>query len=475
MAFGALRIVDDSGPEQSSEFRLESQRDSDRILYSSALRRLAGVTQVISPQDDYIYHDRSMHSFKVAQVGYRLAQELRSRSHDPVAKLIDPDVVYAAGLAHDLGHPPFGHAAEEELQLVLSGRIDQNGNPSSGNPILRDTFEGNAQSFRILTRLAARKFSERGPEDLRVGLNLTWRTYAAMLKYPWLKSKGPSGFETLATTKWNAYDSESEYLIRSMEYARNAGLVGNSSERSVEAELMDWADDIAYAVHDTEDFFRAKLIPMARLSRDDTEWQDFLGVARPMVKAAVVKLGSLSWDDAVFEKSAENLRNLFPDSEYRGDSATRESLHAFASETIRLMTATVDIVDGSLSFELEAVATAEILKKLTRYYVIDRADLRFEQHGQRAMTRILFFALHGLVRDAWIGGEASAKRAMPSRVREYCDEIGKPHMDVYGTDEAKLARAVVDFMCSLTDKQAILLSRRLSGDMPSAHSTWISV
>ncbi|WP_188757032.1 dGTP triphosphohydrolase, partial [Microbacterium lacticum] len=235
--------------------------DADRLLYSPELRRLAGVTQVISPQDDYVFHDRLTHSLKVAQVAQRLAQELRYRhkgvwKEDVLSSVLDPDVCYVAGLSHDLGHPPFGHAAEVQLQDLLA--------PTVGDEVLADSFEGNAQSFRIATRLSFRKQID---DTTLAGLNLTWRSLAAISKYPWPKGGHPADQAKLAK-KWGFYNTERKFY----EHMLETGLIhpyGPDSpvKQNLEAQVMDWADDVAYAVHDLEDFFRAGRVPLDRLSR----------------------------------------------------------------------------------------------------------------------------------------------------------------------------------------------------------------
>jgi dGTPase len=337
---GKVRPVDD-GPGDRVDFRNNGQRDSDRILYSSAFRRLSGVTQVVSPQDEYIYHDRSMHSLKVAQVAQRTAQLLiRDHFSEEERPPIDPDIVYAAALAHDLGHPPFGHAAEHELQQVLSGKVNRDGSPSTGMPILRDTFEGNAQSLRIVARLAARKNEERlefgGDKLIKVGLNLTWRTYAAIIKYPWAYGNQPPHLNHLAH-KWAVYDSESIFLERAREEVKkDPGVWPDQADRSLEAQVMDWADDVAYAVHDTEDFFRAGLIPMDRLYKDEDpegKWIRLIVDIEPAVRSAIEKMG-IAWESQLYDEACQILSNLFPGSEYLGDSSSREAIHYFASRNI---------------------------------------------------------------------------------------------------------------------------------------------
>jgi dGTPase len=146
---------DDRKPDQ----RREVQRDRDRVLYTSALRRLGHVTQVVSPTEGIVFHNRLTHTHEVAQIGRRIAERLTADEEDlrKAKRLggIDPDVVETAALVHDLGHPPYGHAVEQELNYLVAKKHS-----------VHDGYEGNAQSFRIVTKLAMRH--RRFP-----GLNLT--------------------------------------------------------------------------------------------------------------------------------------------------------------------------------------------------------------------------------------------------------------------------------------------------------------
>lgn len=476
---GILRPVDDNKKAANGEVRSGGQRDADRILYSSSFRRLSGVTQVISPQDDYIYHDRLTHSLKVAQVAKMTARVI-NKTLDSGKQLVrlDPDIVYAAALAHDLGHPPFGHAAEKELQEVLSGTVARDGSAIIRAPILRDSFEGNAQTFRIVTRLAARKPGERlsfdGDEEIKIGLNLLWRTQAAILKYPWVKGEQPKHLSHLEG-KWGVYDSEQVFLNRAREVAQSEGLWGVKADRSVEAELMDWCDDVAYAIHDTEDFFRAKLIPLNRLAMGfESEWDSITADLLPKIELTIKRL-NLKWDQKEYEAVCERVWAWFPGREYRGDSVSREELHRFASRGIKYLTTDVSVKNGALHVPERCVMVAELLKKLTRHYVVDTADLILDQHGQRAVVRRLFFDLYALVCQARLDGNAGANHLLPPRLEEYCNDSTQAYMVVYGTDEAKLARATVDFICSLTDRQAAILSRRLSGEAAPKAVSWVNI
>jgi dGTPase len=143
-------------------------------------RRLAGVTQVVSPGEGEIFHNRLTHSLKVAQIARRFAESFLQRQLDVVATWggLEPEVAEAAALAHDLGHPPFGHVAEEELDHLVAAEIHGGPNkiPNDGRS---EGYEGNAQSFRIVTELTGRRL------ESSHALDLTRATLNAMLKYPW--------------------------------------------------------------------------------------------------------------------------------------------------------------------------------------------------------------------------------------------------------------------------------------------------
>jgi dGTPase len=242
------RYSNDRPPDQRDAF----QRDRDRILYTSAFRRLAGKTQVASTGEGHVFHNRLTHTLEVAQIARRLAEKLQAQPDlVNVVGGLDPEVVEAAAYAHDLGTPPFGHIAEEELdQLVMNAGRDVG---------VADGFGANAQSFRTVAKLAVRHVDV-------AGLNLTRATSNAILKYPWpRRTSGPR------LRKWGAYSTEDEEFA----WARELHSASDDG-RCAEAELMDWADDIAYSVHDVEDFYRAGLIPLQRLATDGGEIDRFV-------------------------------------------------------------------------------------------------------------------------------------------------------------------------------------------------------
>lgn len=218
-------------PEIHGSDRDDFARDRARLIHSFAWRRLAAKTQVLSPTAGIDFaRNRLTHSLEVAQIGRELAAAFR----------VSADVVDSACLAHDLGHPPFGHNGEIALNAWLA---------AAGG------FEGNAQTLRILARLEAKQFDSRGQS---VGLNLTRATLDAACKYPWARVDNKTG----EIRKKFGYFSEDEPIFR---WLREGAV---PERKCFEAQLMDLADDIAYSVHDFEDAIVSEYLdPMMLSSR----------------------------------------------------------------------------------------------------------------------------------------------------------------------------------------------------------------
>lgn len=224
-------------------------------------------------QDDFP-RTRLTHTLEVAQISRELGAGLGA----------DPDIVDTAGLAHDLGHPPFGHNGEE----VLAGLSQQIGG-----------FEGNAQSLRVLTRLEFKVFGA----DRSLGLNLTRATLDAVIKYPWARRAD--------TRKFNVYDDDREVF----DWLRDGAPEGT---RCFEAQVMDWADDVAYCVHDLEDAIVSGAFAPDALA-DSTVRSDVVGAAASlyaseieaqMLEQAAVRIAGLDFWPRNYDQSARSLGAL---------------------------------------------------------------------------------------------------------------------------------------------------------------------
>jgi len=445
----ARRVHEDDITEEEQraagrhEYRSPWQRDRDRILYSSALRRLTGITQVAAPAEVRLLHNRLSHSLKVAQVGRRLAEKLLAASEASVVGEtggIDTDVVEAAGLAHDLGHPPFGHIGEAKLNALL---LDYGG------------FEGNAQTFRILTRLSAYR------EGMR-GLDLTLATLNAVLKHPRPRPSAAEGTTEedyvvrREEQKWGVYETEK----RDFDEARK--LWNGSEEVSPEAAIMDLADDITYALHDIEDFYQGGLIPLHRLRgvgmAEQEEREAFLA-------RAIARLTKKGMDEDRVRRSFQAVfRDIEFDRPYRATRSDRERLRRFVSTHItswfQKVTLSVDPpylrVPGDVRYEIA------VLKELTWYYVIDAAPLATVQVGHRKIIEELFTTL-----ESWVRDDLSHPR-IPHHLRELVEDMREDLGDSTRNADLAVARSVGDFVAGLTEAQALDLHQRLTGASPAS-------
>jgi dGTPase len=343
---------------------------------------------------------RLTHSLEVAQIGRGIAEELGA----------DPDVVDTAGLAHDIGHPPFGHNGERAL--------DEFGAGCGG-------FEGNAQTLRILTRLE--------PKVGGTGLNLTRATLDAACKYPWERRLGQR--------KFGAYAADASVLA----WVREGAPDGRCC---LEAQIMDWADDVAYSVHDVEDGILAGRIDLA-------------AIADPAERAALVGLAA---------------RHFCPDPA----GPDPRDLHAAADALLAL-----PVVDAVRGFAAETapaaahIALKQLTSELVGRFAVAATDATRTRHGDRPLCRYAA----DLVVPAWARAEVALLKAvalryvmsdprrlaMQARQRALLAELGAALLAgapaaldpmlaedwAAARDDAARLRVVVDQVALLTDQQAV--------------------
>jgi dGTPase len=384
-------------------------RDRARILHSAALRRLAAKTQVVAPGSDDFGRNRLTHSLEVAQVGRDLAGFLGC----------DPDVVDTACLAHDLGHPPFGHNGEAVLDLLADGI---------------GGFEGNAQTLRVLTRLEPKVVDRRTGRP--AGLNLTRACLDAATKYPWPRDEAPPG----AGRKFGAYRDDAEVFAWVRRGAPGA-------RACVEAQVMDLADDVAYSVHDVEDAVVAGYLDPAALrdrevaaevAAEAAAW--YLGGGDPAEPAeALARLSALPWWVAGFDgswRALAALKDLTSQLIGRFVVATRDATAARYGPGPLTRHAAEVVVPASTRAEIA------VLKAIAIHFVVNAEQRQAVYARQRAVIAELVEALLD-------GGP---------------DELERPYADAWrvAPDDAARRRVVVDQVAGLTDASAVTWHTRLT-------------
>lgn len=360
----------------SKEERTDFERDLDRLLYTLYFRRLSGITQVasmsVAESSQYgLVHNRLTHSLKVGQVSRRMTQYLQLRDKSKfspsfdmsIIEQLNPDVAEFAGRAHDIGHPPFGHLGDE----VLNALTEKYG--------LTDGFEGNAQSLRVLTSLARRKpvrtprAEDDDDSDASISLQLTHRSIASIVKYPFAKGKGSD--EKNEAGKFGYIAPDESYFTDAVKPL----LVGDKP--TLEAQIMDWADDITYATHDIEDFGANGRIPLALLKHDSSMRpvsEDEVSEFKDYARAKLVKRTNFDFDDS-FKIVARQLSKL-PTRIIPGSTDTATSLGRMTSGIITQATDKTSVdLEGNLDPDRAWAGAIDILKLLTWFYVIDSPEL----------------------------------------------------------------------------------------------------
>ena len=424
------------GERRKNRARGPFERDRARVLHSSALRRLAAKTQVVQPGVSDFPRTRLTHSLECAQIGRELGQALGC----------DPDLVEAACLSHDLGHPPFGHNGERALDEAAA---------ACGG------FEGNAQSLRLLVRLEGKVIDADGRS---AGLNLTRATLDATVKYPWRRGEGGQ------TRKFNCYPDDTEVF----DWLREGAPPGRTC---FEAQVMDWADDVAYSVHDVEDALHAGLVRMAALRS-------------PVERAEVVRVAADSYcsaDPAELDEVFTDLLALpvWP-AEFTGDLASLAALKNLTSEFIGRFCRAAEgatraaqedrgrrpsVEGGSpspreaapgrwratgghgqgrlvrygadLIVPRRALLECALLKAVAAHFVMSREEaLAYQVEERRTVTELV---------------EALWKRAPAELDPQFAEAF------TAAEDDAAALRAVVDQVASLSDTSATALHSRLLG------------
>jgi dGTPase len=362
---------------------------------------------------------------KVGQLARRIAEKFNSEKPREVEALggLDPDAAEAAGFAHDLGHPPFGHIAEEELdQLVRKAG-------------LRDGYEGNAQAFRIIVRLASSDARDAKERPI-TGLNLTRMTLDGILKYPW--GHGDREYPR----KWGYYQTEADVFawVRKGTFPRR---------RSAIAEIMDWADDITFAIHDLLDFYCAGKIPIDRCKRPDSA--ERVRLIRGMFKRKP------KWcsEKAKYVEALDSILEQFPfepEERYNDSAEDRARLYDFSTGLIRYFVDACDLRSATdfssvVQTQSDAKREVEVLKQFVWEYIIENPELAVPQNGQRVAIRTVFMRLLQ-------AASGDQHYLFPQAFQEAIARAKNRHERV---------RVVADCIAGMTEKEIMHFHRSLQG------------
>lgn len=435
---------------QEADYRPPFFRDYGRIIHSASFRRQQGKTQVFPGHESDFFRNRLTHSLEVAQIARGIADRINHEFQDQLkGEKIDSDLCAAAGLVHDIGHPPFGHNGERAL--------DQKMKEFGG-------FEGNAQTLRILVRLEKK---ERYPKaiggDDRAGLNLCYRTLAAVLKYdnPIDMVRGEK--DDLAKGYFQSeqfiVDEIKDKILRGVEAPKQGEF------KTLECAIMDLADDIAYSVYDLEDCLKAGfLTPASILASDDAI---LTTVAKRVGKALerVVSSGEVhstlvdifegivpgsdenDGDELLtFIEAVKRSKRLSADS-YRRTELSSSLVHEF----IKGVKFQINDDCPALSkvwFDKETHIRVEVLKRYTYNAIINSWRVKLGEYRGTQLVSDLFDALNDKDKEGYM--------LLPDDVRQrYLDVIEEP---------SNRARIICDFIAGMTDRYAVEFWARLNSD-----------
>ncbi len=390
-----------------SDYRSAFQIDRDRIIYSNSFRRLQSKTQVFLSGEYDFYRTRLTHSIEVAQIGRSICRYLQTLG-DPLGEdfFVDPDLVEAVCLTHDLGHPPFGHSGERALHELMR----EHGG-----------FEGNAQTLRIITEAIYQDDSGcRGMKPTRAFLD-------GVLKYKKLHG------ELVDPDNHFLYDEQERY--RDFVFAsREIPVDWSDGEdlnrlKSIECQVMDWADDTAYSLNDIVDGVRAGFLTTEKIRK----WSRTAALNASAEKAVAELLNAIAEDrlESVFSRKIGRFIQAVSIGKTENFLSDLTNRYRFALK-----------VDPAVAGE------AEIYKKLAFEVIFRSPQLQQIEHKGAFVLKQLFHAL----RENYIEPGGHRIRFLPVSAATLVD----------GETEVRAkTRRLSDYLASMTDSAAIRTYKRL--------------
>lgn len=469
------RVFDDENNKESEPFRSPYRRDYARLIHSPAFRRLQGKTQVFPGDESDFYRNRLTHSLEVAQIAKAIAVRLNATATQFTLKnmKIDPDIVEFAGLAHDLGHPPFGHNGEEALDECMR---DHGG------------FEGNAQTLRIISRLEKKTSIPLDGEivpfaadwtDLRCGLNVTYRSLASLLKYDRrIPERGADRPEEGVMKGYYACDTE---LVQEIKKHVLGVYDSETDFKTIECSIMDIADDIAYSTYDLEDNFKAGfLTPLGLFSLDPEIYEETANTILKRAKKQYPEQESFfSQIDGdlvkgllhgIFEEMLFNVgpeitgvirskgierskkkRLVVSEAQALSRKLASDGYHRvrFTSGLIQSFLNGVEVVNhesypqlNRARLQFNTFLYVEVLKNITYYAIIRSPGLQVVEYRGKDIVKSIFEAI-----------KTDGTRLLPEDFRSLCRNA----------PELIRMRTISDFIAGMTDRYAFEFYGRLFG------------
>jgi dGTPase len=416
-AFDTENINNNQLKRKEGDYRTPFQVDRDRIIFSYVFRRLQSKTQLFRSGEYDFYRTRLTHSIEVARIGRSICDYLKEQPNSPLSEhyYIDPDLTEALGLAHDLGHPPFGHIGERELNKLMA--------PYGG-------FEGNAQTLRIVTELMYER------KNSSMGMNPTRAFLDGILKYKKLFKESlillPNG-----ETKY----ADNHFIYNEQETYRNfvfgdlnvpAELMDEdklNGFKSIECQIMDWADDTAYSLHDLLDGINSGFITQATIER----WAENQNLSPAQQAYVETLLESMKKGNT--EPVFSNKIGVFIQA-----CSLETTQNCLSSQSQRYA--------YNLKVAPYVQEECEVYKSIAAALIFRSSSIQQVEFKGRLILNRLFKALY----ENYAFSDDEQLKILPTRVSNMLEKTTNPHLKM---------RLICDFLADLTDKLAIKIYRRL--------------